>query len=383
MKNLTIPLLLLISAAVLGQTQAGSIVFDGQERGYRFYLPETYSVDKQYPLVFNLHGFGSNAAQQEIYSGMDAVAEENEFIVLYPQGSSAMIAGTETQFFNVGFTGDYEADPDDVGFISALIDSMAASYSIDLNRVYSCGMSNGGFMSYRLACQLEDRIAAIASVTGVMMDVMAESCQSSKQVPVLHIHGTNDQTVPYAGAEDFYSVQESLDYWIEQNSCEADGIVEEIEDIVTDDGTTVQKTSWVDCASGHEVILFRVNDGGHTWPDGVFDLDGMTNRDINASQEIWNFFERFTLDGAVVSTQSIDKQVISSSPNPFTDHLRLEDLDSFRSVTVISCNGQTMFEGKAGANAISIDSSSWPSGIYMVMVENEAGHISSQKVVKQ
>ncbi len=375
----------LLSLSVAAQTQQGTIMFQDEERSMRFYVPETYDSTKAYPLVFNLHGFGSNATQQEIYSRMDVVAEENEFIVVYPEGIGfENELGTYTQFFNVGFNEDqYNSYPDDVGFVSALIDHFSANYNIDANRVYSCGMSNGGFMSYRLACELEDRIAAIASVTGVMTEIMVENCQSSVPKPVLHIHGDNDLTVPYNGADGFLSVQESMDYWISQNECSSEAITEDLEDIVDTDGTTVEKTAWTDCQSNKEVLHFKINDGGHTWPDGVFDIDGMTNRDINASEEIWKFFQQYTLAGPAVSSATVEALEVSSFPNPFVDQLQIEWQGDMQQIAVFNTAGSLVFELPAsGKKQCTMQTQTWVPGIYLISLQSRQGKKQIMRTVK-
>ncbi|MEL6972721.1 MAG: PHB depolymerase family esterase, partial [Bacteroidota bacterium] len=139
-----------------------SIQFDDLERTYLLYVPPSYTGDESVPLVLNFHGYTSNSGEQFFYSDFRAVADLNNFLVVHPQGTQDSEGNTH---WNVGWGG---STVDDVGFTAALIDSLAAEYNINPERIYSTGMSNGGFMSYQLACELSDRIAAIASVTGTM-----------------------------------------------------------------------------------------------------------------------------------------------------------------------------------------------------------------------
>ena len=162
---------------------------DGVLRDYNFRVPSGYDGSTALPLVINMHGYTSNASQQEFYSNMTPIAEEQNFFVVYPNGIG--------NAWNVGFPGvPFVNGVDDVGFINALIDTLTNNYLVDLTRVYSTGMSNGGYMSYRLACELNDRITAIASVTGSMNDSMRYHCYNPQSIPVLEIHGTDDPTVP-------------------------------------------------------------------------------------------------------------------------------------------------------------------------------------------
>ena len=272
MKRLAPLIICILTCCVVtcpAQTQTGSFTYDGLVRNYRVHLPTSCLG---LPLVFNLHGLGSNAAQQEFYSGFNSVADANDFILVYPDGIN--------NEWNITGTG-----VDDVGFISALIDSMKKEHDVDLNRVYSTGMSMGGFMSYRLACQLSDRIAAIASVTGLLATF---PCSPSRSVPVMQIHGTADGTVAYSG------VNSTVSFWVGHNNCPANPVVTNLPDIDMNDGSTVTKSYYGLCDDSTEVILYTVNNGGHTWPDATIDI-GVTNHDFNASSEIWDFFKKYDL----------------------------------------------------------------------------------------
>ena len=278
-----------------------SIMHDDLEREYIIHVPDSYDPATPMPLVFNFHGLGSDGAQQRIYSGMNAIANAEGFIVVYPYGVMGNLGAGCIRFWNVGFLEDQEptvCEIDDVGFTAAMIDSLSAQYNIDETRVYACGMSMGGYMSHHLACSLEGRIAAIASVTGVLHESSANICQNERPMPVLQIHGTNDLTVPYDGVEGNPfnpSVEEVVDFWAEKNCCSNEPIVEEMPDIDTDDGCTATRFTYTDCGSDNEVIFYRINGGAHTWPGSIIEFD-VTNQDIDASQLIWEFFEQYTTE---------------------------------------------------------------------------------------
>ena len=163
-------LFLLFSFSVQGQTD--SFMHNGIMRTYAINVPDNYHSGVQFPLVLNLHGAGTTGALQRFYSQFDAVSDTGKFLVVYPDGINML--------WNSGFAAPYGSGVDDVGFLSALIDTMHAHYNIDINRVYSTGMSNGGFMSYMLACELNDRIAAIASVTGSFADSALFYCNPTQ-----------------------------------------------------------------------------------------------------------------------------------------------------------------------------------------------------------
>ena len=254
------------------------------------HLPPSYSPSNSYPLVINMHGYGSNAVQEEGYTEMDAVADTANFIVVYPNG----IANS----WNSGQTWSYNPGINDVTFISALIDTMSANYSIDETMVYACGMSNGGYMSYRLACELENKIAAIASVTGVMSDSTYTACQTDRPVPILHMHGTIDPTVAYYGSPGNTAVETGIDWWVQNNNCPTPAVIDSLPDINTSDVSTVEKQYYGPCDNSSEVILFKIIGGEHTWP-GVSFIIGVTNQDIEGSGEIWLFFRKHKMPGTI------------------------------------------------------------------------------------
>lgn len=295
--------LCLIVQALAAQT-TGSLVFGGLTRSYIVYAPP--ATGTPLPLVLVLHGLTQTAQGIMAFSNFNEVAAEQGFVAVYPNG-----VGTS---WNVGFAGGSIAD--DVGFLDALIDAVRASYLIDTERIYACGMSNGGFMSYRLACELSERIAAIASVTGTMSTSNFNACQPSRAVPTLQIHGTSDIVVNYDGSVGIKSVEDVLDYWIGHNNCAATPTVEMLPDLVAE-GSTVERYTYAGGNQGAEVMHLKVISGGHTWP-GAAAISGIgnTNRDISATREIWDFFSRHTLSGLVTAVRTPQTVELALWPNP-------------------------------------------------------------------
>jgi len=297
MKKTLFPLAILLLLFSSLPAQEYSFTYDGIERTYRVFVPEAYVPGEDHPMVINMHGLGSSAIEQQIYSGFDFIADTAGIVMVYPNG-----VDNTWNVFSTGGT-------DDVGFLSALIDTMAANYDIDLTRVYSTGMSMGGFMSYRLACQLEDRITAIASVTGLLV---FSPCEPSRPVPVLQMHGTADQVVPYAG------VQFTIGHWTNHNNCPSDSVVTDLPDTDTTDQTTVTLTTYGLCDDSSEVLLYTINGGEHTWPGATLSI-GITNYDINGSAEIWNFFRKYTLDEFTgIQPLSLTQRRLIIKPMPVT-----------------------------------------------------------------
>lgn len=265
---------------------------DGIKRAYILYVPETYVENKMMPLVFNYHGYGSNAKKFMSIVDFRLIADEEGFILVYPQGT---IFNDYTHWNIGGWTIGSTAD--DVGFTEIMIDDISARYAIDLKRIYAVGHSNGGYFSYVLACQLSNKIAAIASMAGPMTYETFADCAPERPIPILHFHGDTDPSVRYEG--DFYthSVQEVLDFWIEHNQCETSAIKEIIAPKpITSSQTSIEYYLYDSCAQGINVRHYKVLGGGHEWL-GTPNQFGEVNKDLDTNQAIWNFFNLYDLDG--------------------------------------------------------------------------------------
>ena len=283
------------------QTINESITHDGSQRDYILYVPASYSSATAVPLVFNFHGYTSNANDQMWYGDFRAISDTAGFIIVHPMGT---IDNTGATHWNVGWGG---STADDIGFTSALIDSLSINYNIDANRIYSTGMSNGGFMSYHLACNLSDRIAAIASVTGSMNMGWFNSCNPNHQMPVMEIHGTVDPTVLYTTGSFHESIPDIMDFWKNFNNCNINPIVTNVPNINIIDGCTAEHQIWENGDNGATVEHYKIINGSHTWPGSNFS-SGVTNYDINASLEIWKFFSRYDINGLIGTNVSIDNK---------------------------------------------------------------------------
>ncbi len=296
-----------------------SFLFEEKQRDYIIFLPKTYNDVDKMPLVFNLHGGSLNAQQQLDYSKMNEVADTAGFIVVYPNAVlTAWSCGINLTAGHVN----------DVGFIDALIDTLANNYNIDRERIYCCGFSLGGFMSQRLACELSNRIAAIADVAGSIGQDFTTNYTATHPMPVLKFHGTADQIIPYSGKNDYCSVQQTLSYWTNFNHCNLPDTTL-ILDIDPFDGCTVQKIKHTFYQGNGEVVSYKVLNGGHTWPGGdkayftylSVGPIGNTCMDINASKLIWEFFKSYDLKNltdinnhSLVSNEFL---LMQNYPNPF------------------------------------------------------------------
>lgn len=306
------------------QVHNHSFEFDGETRSYIVFLPQNYNGSEPFPAVLNLHGYYQSGEEQMEFSGMNSVADTAGFIVVYPDAiDSRWNSG-------IGENPNYPTpDVDDVGFIDLLIDSLFQQYSVDHNRVYACGISNGGFMSLKLACQLEDRLAAVASVAGVVSVNSGASCSAEFPMPLLYFHGTEDNIIPFYGGETgWYAAEETLDFWTEINFCSNPDTVL-MPDLDPQDDCTVEKITY-QCNDGGGVTFFKILNGGHTWPSSTYPLNpaivGNTNYDINASVEIWNFFKNYyqPSTGIENALNSANTNNLVIYPNPVTDRAAIE-----------------------------------------------------------
>jgi polyhydroxybutyrate depolymerase len=282
---------ILLSAMLLhgsGETRQ-TIDVGGRTRSYVLYEPD--GLTGEVPLVIALHGRLGTGRGTEKLTHFEAIAAREKFLLIYPDGvKKSWNDGRGTPAEKEGV--------DDVGFIRALIDSAVRHCSVDPTRVYVTGISNGGFMTMRLAAELSDRIAAVA-VVAAKMD---EGTMPIRPVSVLVIHGTNDPLVPFNGGSvhsnaggAILSHDSAIQRWVNEDGCNISPIQRTIRDS-SGDGTTVTVRDYTSGSQGTEVVSYVIRDGGHTWPGGwqylpVF-MVGKTSRNLDASAVIWDFFRR-------------------------------------------------------------------------------------------
>lgn len=347
------------------QTIDGSITFAGIQRDYILYVPEIYTPGEAVPLILNFHGYTSNAFEQLNYGDFRPIADTAGFIVVHPMGTVDLLGNTH---WNVGWG---TSSVDDLGFTAALIDSLSAEFSINQDRIYSTGMSNGGFMSYHLACELSERIAAIASVTGTMNVNQPATCSPGHPMPVMEIHGTADATVPYTGNFLFGTTPAAVAYWVTYNNCESTPSITAIPDTDGGDGCTAEHQVYTGGNNGSTVEHFKIINGEHTWPGSAFGGVG-TNQDIDACNEIWRFFSKYDIHGLINTTSVADvnlTKTVSVFPNPANDAMTIvwpgvETAD----YTVSSLTGQLVQKGSLSTGKNEIDLTSVVPGMYMMTI---------------
>ncbi len=299
------------------------VTTDGLRRTFRVQLPDGYDADVPAPLVLDFHGLGSDALQQTLITSSPAVAARRGYVSVVPEGARNDLLGA--RLWNLAGPGT-EVDgleaagvalADDVAFTAELLDLLESELCIDTGRVFSMGMSNGGFFSAVLACEMSDRIAAIATVAGI---THPEDCDPARPVPVLHVHGTADTVVPFDGGESsllgdagpaalgidpsiveglaaqlFVPIDDEVAEWAVTNGCDP---------VPRATATTpaVEERTYVDCGPGGAVEFYVIDGGGHTWPGSlvmsIIPALGLTSFDIDATALAFEWFDDHPMPGA-------------------------------------------------------------------------------------
>jgi polyhydroxybutyrate depolymerase len=261
-------------------TNAQSIVHDNINREYILYVPSSYDGTSAVPILFNFHGFGGSASQFMQEADMRSLAEADTFILVYPQGSCL----DGSSHWNPCPTGgDNKSTADDVGFFESMISEISSQYTIDMERIYAAGYSNGGMMAYGLANYKSDLIAAVASVSGAMLNCTGPT---SHPMPVVHLHGTSDAVVSYNGSNDWNSVQSTLDYWTSFNNTISTPTIN------TDNtgGMTIEHYSYEQGDNLVSVEHYKYIGGDHVWFNELY-------QGQNASELVWNFMSKYDING--------------------------------------------------------------------------------------
>lgn len=401
MKNYLLILSTFISSVVFpqtGLTHSGSFTSGGKTRTYTYYVPAMYyTASVAVPLVFNLHGLSGSSAKQETYEDFRTIADTANFIIVHAEGLNQ----SPVTLINVpgwGSMSTVSAGAADIAFIMSLLDTMASHYTIDANRVYSAGYSQGGFLSYNLACQQNARFAAVASsCASLSLDNMAAS-NIVHPTPVMEIHGTTDNTIAYAGNSTYLHVDSLIKHWVCVNNCNATPTIDTLPDINLTDNCYPIHYVYSGGTDGSTVELYKIKDGGHQVPSDVTTANaygvGNRNMDFKASKVIWEFFRKYSLSTltstpaspCLSSTTGVDEGVvdynISIYPNPSTGIFHIELKSNVNStLTISNVLGTTFLEKKISGSTETIDMSAAPSGVYFYQVINQNGSISSGKLI--
>ncbi|MBF73523.1 hypothetical protein CMK20_04960 [Candidatus Poribacteria bacterium] len=279
------------------------LVHDNIDREYTIYLPSSYDDTSTVPLMLGFHGFGDTASTSHIFSDMKPIAEIDGFILVIPQGVS-LKGEKEGSHWNhePNSAKQNKSNVDDLGFVSALIDKMTSEYRVDSKRIYVYGYSNGAFLANSLACYLSNKIAAVASIAGLMSTEIIKSYQPLHPTAVIMFHGTADQVIPYEGIEGYaMSIDQIIDYWIEFNAVNTTPQINIFKNDIIKlksssydkkngfDDTTIEHYSYRDGKNGVSVENYKIIGGSH-WPE-------INYKGSSISSLIWDFVSKYDIDG--------------------------------------------------------------------------------------
>lgn len=304
--------ILSIKTQLLGQ-QFGQFVYQNRLRTYWMYLPKNYSVNEKLPLVIQMHGFTLDGKFHMQYTEYNKIADTARCIVVYPNGiDKRWNSGT---FFFV------QSNVDDVGFLSELIDRMHLKYNIDLEKVYAGGYSAGGFMSYKLACDLTNRIAAISPVVASMVFDNVNSCVPLRAISVMACNGADDPVTAYNGIPlNFPSIDTVKKIWQQKNSCDGVPTIDTLPNTSTTDNSRAVSYTYNNCTDNVTTQFYKILNGGHTWPGApnyFFGVIGNTNNDIQWSSVSWNFFKQNSIPTSVLCDAPQNLQAVSNTAISF------------------------------------------------------------------
>ena len=281
-----------------GSDTALTLDSGGIKRSYLLFIPPGYRADQKHALVLNFHGHGSNSFQQEARTEFTHQAYHYGVIVAYPQG----VVGPD---HHTGWATGPSRNPqvNDVLFVNDLLNHLQSSYCIDAHRIYATGFSNGGGMTNLLACKLADRIAAFAPVSGAYPEV-PRGCDPARPVPILEVHGTADQVVPYQGSirKGYPPVDEWLHEWVQREGClSAPAVFMRTGDVLGE--------RWSGCRGGVTITHYQIKGMGHMWPLHfvAHTKGGIKVLPFSATSVIWTFFQDNPLPGTIHTSQAVVK----------------------------------------------------------------------------
>ena len=279
------------------------VIHEGVEREYIIHVPENLNQDS--PIVFVIHGYTGSAEGIAAYTGMNNIAEREGFIAVYPQGT---IDSNGNTFFNVGYEFNDDSPINDVSFIRELVTSISQEFNLKRKKAFATGMSNGGDMSYLLACTSSDLFKAVAPVAGVLMKGLKDSCELSSPVPIFEIHGTADKISLFEGDLNneggwgaYYDLPSTIDFFAERYQLTNKSVKQMTSKESGADYDIFFERHWSDDLE-EEVWMYRIEDGRHVWPGIKLNwwnnplawfYFGSGNEDINASEEVWAFFKKY------------------------------------------------------------------------------------------
>ena len=342
-------------------------------REYSIYVPASYDGTTNFPLLFNFHGGDDVITNWQTTADMRPIADTANFILVYPQARPDPSDGN-----SLNWLPKTPGTFDDVPFFSSLIDTIASNYQIDQNRIYACGYSLGGDMTFELGCKLNNRIAAIAPVARTMQSNPNSFCSPVHPTGVLSILGTNDWVSPYngivfGGIEYYISAAATHRYWATHNNCDTTATMSTV-------SPSVERYTWSTSSGCAYVEELKVIGGGHDWP-GSFG-----NMTIDANEEIWQFVSRYDINGLIgCATTSIHEnnsmlENYRVYPNPVNTQLTIDlGLAEEKEFRLYNPIGELVLSGVLNSQISIIDLSFLAPNVYILNIENQSTRLIKTK----
>jgi len=361
-RSLYITIVLNMFFFLVSYAQYDTLNYDGIDRTYLLHIPPSYDGLSAVPLVVVIHPYNGYAPGFEIETGFSNKADANNFIAVYPEGLGS------PRSWNAGYCCGYAVmnNIDDVGFISALIDTLTANYNIDSTRIFATGFSNGSMMAYRLAAELSQKIAAIAGAAGQMM---LDECNPVRAVPIMHLHSLNDDVVLYEGSSEGFiypSVEDVIDIWVEINDCET------VPDTIINNANLMVR-KWAALNHNADIFLYTRPTGGHTWPTGT----------VSATDSVWDFFVEHPMDPATGVDDNDNPDAVKNFilkqnyPNPFYTTTTIcfsaphREKVTLKIFDPLGNEITTLLDEEVGAgeHTVIFDSQDLPTGVYFYRIK--------------
>ncbi|MFW5805690.1 MAG: alpha/beta fold hydrolase [Bacteroidales bacterium] len=359
----------LLFVALLGvvmcyaQLETREIMHDDTTRKYLEYLPDNYAGDEVFPVVVGLHGLGDN--MNNFYNvGMNYIADTAGFILIIPEALEFDFLAYTMTAWNSGaslYGITPNTDVDDTGFLMAILDSLETHYTIDTSQVYFFGLSMGGYMCNKLACEKADRINAIASVSGTMG--INYDPDPVHHIACLHIHGTNDETVAYTGNNSGMDADSLVNFWVAHNNNDTATIKYTYPDTVNDN---LMFERYVYPNGDAQVAHIKVINGEHTWYY-------TPQNDIDYAREIWRFFKYRFQETEEAGSPSLFINKYSMYPNPASSHVNIDLHNSIipEAIKLWNVNGEVIQTIYPYDTQIRLDVSNLPTGLYYLSTASD------------
>ncbi len=348
--------------------------FDGLTRKYLEYVPASYDGTEAVPIVLCLHGLGDNM-NNFFQIGMNYIADTANFIVLTPEAIADPNYGTAWNSGASYLGMVLNQNVDDVGFLGALLDTVIANYNISVNNIFVTGFSMGGFMTNRLACELNQRFKAAASVSGTIGNSF--SCSPASAIPFCHFHGTADGTVAFVNNNFGNDAEELVDYWVNFDNCNTTPIIDTLPDIAAD-GKTVVHFVYPNGDDETQVEFYKIIGGEHEW---LF----TPNNDISYTVKIWEFFRKFKNSNSATNINNIKKEnAFTVFPNPAKNNITVKsnNNEEIKQIKIVSLQGKIIATYTISKTNFNINLDKLKSGIYLLKLYNKSNYITKKIIIE-